>query len=203
MLTKGDTTSSVFMYEANIGGFSLGVDGISLWLLFIVNILISIVLLNAYKNGNLPMAGPTGQLLQINFKRLIKKISLLSNMVFIVLDLFLFFISFEAVLIPMYFLIGYFGGSNKKIKALNLLILYTLAGSLFLLCSIIFIYTVTGSTSYTFLLLNPIQQEYQIPLFIGFMIAFAVKLPALPFHIWLPVVHSESPTGGSVILAGI
>lgn len=194
-----DTTTSQFIYQASLKGKSLGLDGISLWLQFLVNIVIPIVQLNGYKNQNIV----NQQSKKVNYQRIVKSIGLLSNKVFLVQDLVLFFISFEAVLIPKYYLIAFYGGSNKRIKAQYLLIIYTLAGSQFQLCSIIFIYKVTGTTSYQLQQLNPIKESYQQVLFLGFLIAFAVKLPTLPFHIWLPVVHSESPTGGSVILAAI
>eukprot|EP00842_Homolaphlyctis_polyrhiza_P000948 jgi/Hompol1/1854/HPOL_005749-RA len=123
--------------------------------------------------------------------------------VFIFLDLILFYISFESVLIPMYLLISYYGSRNKKIDAKNLLILYTLFGSLFLLISIIYLYIQTGTNDYEVILTIPINIDQQKILFLGFFISFAIKLPIFPFHIWLPQVHTEAPTSGSIILAAI
>lgn len=161
-----------------------GIDSFSLWLTLIVNITAISVYLNAYKNKNLPENIDNRM-----FTTCLLSIIFLSNIVFLTRNLKTFYIAFEAILIPMYFCIGYFGASNKRIKALYLLIIYTLTGSLFLLIGIIYKYFIVGSKDLSVLAtykFSLVQQKY---LFILFKVAFAVKLPMFPFHIWLPVVH--------------
>ena len=198
MLNLYDSNVSNFQFQLKLNNLVIGgIDGISIWLILLVNIIIPIVILNSWKvskDSN-------------KFKKFIILVLLVnfwSNLVFFVLDLILFYISFEAILIPMYFLIGYFGSRNKKIEeAQNKFFVYTLIGSLFLLLAIILIYIETGTTDYQILLTLPISNNYQILLWIGFFIAFAIKTPMWPFHIWLPLAHGESSTGTSVILASI
>ena len=105
----------------------------------------------------------------------------------------------------MYYLIGYYGSRNKKIEeAMNKFFIYTLIGSLFLLLALLTLYIETGTTDYQVLLTLPIACEsYQLWLWLGFFIAFAVKTPMWPVHIWYPLAHAESSTGASVILAAI
>lgn len=201
-----DFNTSGFQFMDTFLGITIGIDAFSLWLIFLVNLISPLVLLSAYKNNNI-FSNPSPQFsidssysLYVIF---ILFINFFSILVFIILDIFLFYIAFEAVLIPMYFLIAFFGSRNKKILANYLFILYTLFGSLFLLAAIIFLFAISGTTDYLSLLSFSINPKYQYLLFIAFFIAFAVKLPIAPFHIWLPVVHTESPTGGSVILAAI
>jgi proton-translocating NADH-quinone oxidoreductase chain M len=124
-------------------------------------------------------------------------------MVFLVLDLVYFFISFEAVLLPMFFLIGYFGSRNKKLSALYQFFIYTLLGSLFLFISIVLLYYIGGTTEYPLLLSLNIDKSAQYILWLGFFISFAIKVPMVPFHIWLPLAHTEGNTSASVILAAI
>ena len=195
---------ALLLYDPNISNFQFqfiifdkllgGLDGISLWLIFLVNLIIPIVILDAWKTID-------------NLKFYLLKVFLVnfwSNAVFWSLDILLFYISFEAILPPMYFLIGYYGSRNKKVEeAQNKFFIYTLVGSLFLLISILTLYLQTGTTDYQLLLTLPISHNYQIFLWSGFFIAFAIKTPMWPFHIWLPVAHGESSTGTSVILAAI
>ena len=104
----------------------------------------------------------------------------------------------------MYFLIGYYGSRNKKVEeAQNKFFIYTLFGSLFLLLALISIWIQTGTTDYQILLTLPFSNNYQLFLWLAFFLAFAIKTPMWPFHIWLPVAHGESSTGTSVILAAI
>lgn len=190
-----DSTNSAFQFQWVINNKLIaGVDGISLWLIFLTNLIIPIVILHSWKSVKVNLDF---------YLTLILIVNLLSNLVFIVLDILLFYISFEAILIPMYLLIGFYGSRNRKMDAQYLFFLYTLFGSLFLLLSIIILVLQTGTTDYEVLLTLPISVNQQYLLWIGFFIAFAVKLPLLPFTIWLPQAHSESPTGGSVILAAI
>nr|YP_010699857.1 NADH dehydrogenase subunit 4 [Chrysotila carterae]WCH62791.1 NADH dehydrogenase subunit 4 [Chrysotila carterae] len=119
------------------------------------------------------------------------------------LDLLVFYVLFEATLIPMFLIIGIFGSRERKIRASYLLFLYTLFSSLLMLLSILFLYQKVGTTNYialTTLQLDSLSEKF---CWVSFFIAFAVKLPMFPFHIWLPEAHCEAPTSGSVLLAGI
>ncbi len=123
--------------------------------------------------------------------------------VFSSLDLLWFFIFFEAVLPPMLFLIGIWGSRRRKIKAVYYFVLYTLFGSIFMLLGILCIYWENGTTNFLFINTTTMLFEKQLFLWICFFVGFAVKIPMLPFHIWLPEAHVEAPTIGSVILASL
>jgi proton-translocating NADH-quinone oxidoreductase chain M len=123
--------------------------------------------------------------------------------VFCVLDLVLFYVLFESVLIPMFLVIGVWGSRERKIRAGYLFFLYTLTGSLIMLLAIGYIFLNTGTTQYMSLLQihwSPVEEKW---LWLAFFIAFATKVPMVPVHIWLPEAHVEAPTAGSVLLAGI
>ena len=123
--------------------------------------------------------------------------------VFMQLNILFFFIFFEAVLIPMVIIIGVFGNRSRRIDAAYRFFFYTLFGSLITLSGIIIIYTEYGSLSLIFLKKFKIAEELQILLWILFFFGFAVKIPMVMFHSWLPEAHTEAPTAGSVILAAI
>ena len=122
--------------------------------------------------------------------------------VFCSLDLFIFFLFFEAGLIPMFIIIGIWGGEKRVYSAFKFF-LYTLFGSVFMLIAIIFIFYEYGTLDVTKLLILDIDKNYQNYLWLGFFASFAVKTPMWPFHTWLPDAHVEAPTSGSVILAAI
>jgi NADH-quinone oxidoreductase subunit M len=128
--------------------------------------------------------------------------------VFMALDLFLFYFFWELMLIPMYFLISVWGHDNRVYASFKFFI-FTQAGGLFMLLSILGLYFIHGSNTgsytfdYTLLLGTSLSPTAAVWLMLGFLIAFVVKLPALPFHPWLPDAHTEAPTAGSVILAGL
>lgn len=130
-------------------------------------------------------------------------ILLILLIIFSILDLFLFYVFFEALLIPMYLVIGFWGSRERKIRAAYLLFFYTVCGSLLFLVSIMYIYSLTGTFDYEYLLLFRFTFNEQLILWLGFFISFASKIPMFPFHIWLPEAHVEAPTVGSVLLAGI
>lgn len=130
-------------------------------------------------------------------------IELLLLVIFSVLDLFLFYIFFEAILIPMYLLIGIWGSRERKIRAVYLFFFYTLCGSIMMLIGILYIYSITGTLSIEYLLFFKFSRTEQIILWLCFFLSFASKIPMYPFHIWLPEAHVEAPTVGSVLLAGI
>lgn len=123
--------------------------------------------------------------------------------IFMALDIFIFYISYEILLIPMYYLIGYYGSRNRKITALFEFYLYTLVGSLLLLLVIILLYYELGHTSYEYLSNNNISEYKQNILFLLLLIAFGIKIPMVPLHIWLPEAHVEAPTSVSIYLAAI
>ena len=124
--------------------------------------------------------------------------------VFVALDLFLFYIFWEAMLIPMYFLIGIWG-HERRIYAAVKFFLYTMAGSVLMLVAFIALYKTSAAHSFDILLLThqPVDPALQMWLFAAFALAFAIKVPMFPFHTWLPDAHVEAPTAGSVILAGV
>ena len=130
-------------------------------------------------------------------------IEVLCILVFSVLDLIGFYVFFEGVLIPMFFLIGMYGSRARKIRASYFFFMYTLIGSLFLISSIIYLYSVVGTSRYESLSAYDFSFNQELFLWLGFFISFAVKVPMLPFHIWLPEAHVEAPTAGSAILAGV
>ena len=124
------------------------------------------------------------------------------NGVFAALDGVLFYVFFEAQLIPMYLIIGVWGGPNRIYAALKFF-LYTFLGSVLMLVALIYLYTVSGSFSILEWYQLPLSLKTQVWLFAAFFIAFAVKVPMWPVHTWLPDAHVEAPTGGSVVLAAI
>jgi NADH:ubiquinone oxidoreductase subunit 4 (subunit M) len=123
--------------------------------------------------------------------------------VFCVLDLLLFYIFFESVLIPMFLIVGIWGSRERKILASYYFFLYTLLGSVIMLVSILYIYYQVGTTDYEVLLTFSFSQLEQNFLWFAFFLAFAGKVPMIPVHLWLPEAHVEAPTAGSVILAGV
>jgi NADH-quinone oxidoreductase subunit M len=128
--------------------------------------------------------------------------------VFVSLDLFLFFIFWEAMLIPMYFLIGVWGHERRVYAAIKFL-LYTMTGSALMLVGILYLYNLTGTFDYEAIGrqlaggIAGLSGSAQVWLFLAFFLAFAIKVPLVPFHTWLPDAHVEAPTAGSVILAGV
>jgi NADH-quinone oxidoreductase subunit M len=174
--------------------YHLGVDGIS----------VLFVLLNSFITILVVIAGWTvvqSRVAQYYASFLI--LSGLMNGVFAALDGVLFYVFFEATLIPMFIIIGVWGGPNRVYAALKFF-LYTLAGSLLLLIALLYLYRKSGGS---FEILDwhnlPLPLATQVLLFFGFLLAFAVKVPMWPVHTWLPDAHVEAPTGGSVVLAAI
>lgn len=124
-------------------------------------------------------------------------------MSFLVANLFCFFFFFESVLIPMYILIGAWGSRTRRVSAAYYLFLYTLFGSFFLLMGMLEVYQLVGSLDYVDLRAHHFSVEEQKRLFFFFFIPFAIKIPMIPFHLWLPEAHVEAPTIGSVVLASL
>jgi proton-translocating NADH-quinone oxidoreductase chain M len=119
------------------------------------------------------------------------------------LDLFLFFIFFEGIVIPMFLLISIWGSRSRRVYASYLLLSYTLLGSVFIFVCILYIYSNIGSSSFIYILNTFFFTNKQLLIFLAFFIGFGIKVPLVPLHIWLPEAHVEAPTPGSVILAGI
>ena len=124
-------------------------------------------------------------------------------LVFSCLDIVFFYVFFESVLIPMYLILGFFGSRERKILASYMFFIYTFVGSVLMLLAILFIYFYVGTSNYIVLLTCNFDPFLQKILWIAFFVSFAVKVPMIPFYIWLPEAHVEAPTPGSVILAGI
>ena len=171
---------------------SFGLDGISLFFFILSSFLIFLCVLFVFDEKNLKY-----YLLNLFL------IELLLLLVFSVLDILLFYIFFEAILIPMYLVIGIWGSRERKNWAAYMLFFYTLCGSLLLLLGILYIYKVTGTFSIEYLLSYNFTDTEQFFLWLAFFLSFASKIPMFPLHIWLPEAHVEAPTVGSVLLAGI
>lgn len=141
-----------------------------------------------------------------NFKYLailLLLIEILLLVQFLALNLAVFYVFFEAVLIPMYLVIGVGGSRERKIHAGYMFFFYTLCSSLLFLLGILYIYSIVGSLDYHYLFAYNFSKEDQLLLWLCFFLSFASKIPMYPFHIWLPEAHVEAPTVGSVILAGV
>ncbi len=190
----GNLFNSYAIYKDSGLSITLAIDTISLWLLWLTSILIVWSILISWKSINK------------NRKLFIHLMLLLEFLligVFIIKDLLIFYILFEAVLIPMFLMIGIYGYRVEKIKASYYLFFYTLIGSLCMLISLMTIYKTLGTTDYYYLYSASWPKKTELFIWLGFFIAFAVKLPLYPFHLWLPQAHVEAPTAGSVLLAGI
>ena len=171
----------------------LGIDGISIYFILLTTIIMPIALLSNWTS------------ISENVKWYLILILVLETLllaVFLVLDIFLFYIFFESILPPLFVLIGLFGSSNR-VRASFFLFLYTLLGSLFLLLSILVMYNIMGTTDFDALYKINFNYYTQLLLFSGIFIAFAIKTPLIFLNIWLLKAHVESPLGGSIILAGI
>jgi len=173
--------------------YHLGVDGISLFLVLLTTLLGPIVVLFSWRNVK-------DNLKSFLFLLLVQQTGMLG--VFLSLDLAVFFIFWEFTLIPMYFLIGRWGGKNRVYAALKFF-LYTMAGSALMLVVILLLYHNSGSFDWMDIQKAPMPLNLQIWAFLAFALAFAIKIPLFPFHTWLPDAHVQAPTAGSVILAGV
>ncbi|AFQ47618.1 NADH-quinone oxidoreductase subunit M [Burkholderia cepacia] len=173
--------------------YHLGVDGISMWFVVLTALITVIVVISAW------------EVITENVAQYLAAFLILSGImigVFSAADGLLFYVFFEATLIPMYIIIGVWGGPNRVYAAFKFF-LYTLAGSLLMLVALIYLYTQTHSFDLATWQNAKIAMTPQILLFIAFFLAFAVKVPMWPVHTWLPDAHVEAPTGGSVVLAAI
>jgi len=179
--------------------YVVGVDGISLWLVLLTTFLFPVAILASWK-------------VETNVARYMMSMLVLETAVlgaFLSLDLLLFFLFFEALLVPMYLIIGGWGSANRVYAAIKFF-LFTMAGSAFLLVGILFLYARSGQAGPASFDLGQLTQVAAgLPvqtarwLFLAFFVAFAVKVPLFPLHTWLPDAHTEAPTAGSVLLAGV
>ena len=174
--------------------FTVGIDGISLFFIILTTLLIFLCLLASWNS------------IHTNLKEylicfLIMEFFLIG--VFCILDLLLFYIFFESVLIPMYLIVGVWGSRERKIRAAYFFFLYTLLGSVLMLLGILYLYYQVGTTDYEILVTTFLTLKEQKFLWLAFFASFATKVPMVPVHIWLPEAHVEAPTSGSVILAGV
>ena len=201
LYTGFDIQSSAFQFEERriwIERFNvyyhLGVDGIS----------VLFVLLNSFITILVVIAG--WSTIEKRVSQYYASFLIMSGMlngVFCALDALLFYVFFEATLIPMFIIIGVWGGPNRVYAAVKFF-LYTLLGSLLMLVSMLYLYNKSGgSFAITDWHTLPLPLDVQVLLFFGFLFAFAVKVPMWPVHTWLPDAHTEAPTGGSVVLAAI
>lgn len=174
--------------------FILGIDGISIFFLLLTTMLIPLCLITSWNSIN-------NNLKEFLIAFLILDFFLIGT--FCVLDLLLFYIFFESVLIPMFLIVGIWGSRERKILAAYYFFLYTLLGSVLMLLSILYIYSQVGTTNYEVLLIFSFSELEQKFLWFTFFLAFASKVPMIPVHLWLPEAHVEAPTSGSVILAGV
>ena len=174
--------------------YFLGIDGISLWFVILTAFITVFVVIAAWEVIEKKVAQYMGAFLIL---------SGLMIGVFCALDGLMFYMFFEATLIPMFIIIGVWGGANRVYAAIKFF-LYTFMGSLLMLVALIYLYFVSGGT-FDILAWHelPLSMHEQVLLFLAFMLAFAVKVPMWPVHTWLPDAHVEAPTGGSVVLAAV
>ena len=208
ILPEFDATKAGFQLEVNkvwvesLGiNFHLGIDGISLWLVLLTTLMVPVTLLAPQAIG----------LRNIRVREFVVAMLVLeTGMVgaFVAIDLFVFYVFWELMLIPMYFIIGIWGGERRLYAAIKFVI-YTLVGSLLMLAAIIYVYvqvhTLTGKWTFDYAThaALTLPRLPQLLCFGAFTLAFMVKVPLFPLHTWLPDAHVEAPTGGSVILAAV
>ncbi len=212
-----DTTGPRFQFVGSwtwIKSFGVslafGVDGIALVLVAMAVVLVPAVVLASWNTFDtqrgaeeeLPADGPRRSVR--SFMALLLLLEFFMVGVFVATDVFLFYVFFEAMLVPMYFIIGSFGGPRRQYAAMKFF-LYSLVGGLLMLASVIGLYVTTGSRTFAFS-----ELVGQVPggatqkwLFLGFFIAFAIKAPLVPFHTWLPDAGAEAPAGGAALLVGV
>lgn len=173
---------------------AFGIDGISINFILLTALLIPICILVSWDSV---------QLLTRQYLISLIVIEWLLIGVFSVLDILGFYVFYEGVLIPMFYIIGVWGAREQKITAAYYFFIYTLLGSVLMLISIMYIYSISGTTDYTTLMGYELSANVQKVVFLGFVASLAVKIPLFPFHIWLPLAHVEAPVAGSVLLAGV
>jgi NADH-quinone oxidoreductase subunit M len=195
-------TTSVSWIPAFGVDFALGVDGIALVMLLLIGVLVPVVVIASWAD-----TGPEGRSMKAYFAWLLVLEAMMVG-VFAATDVFLFYVFFEAMLVPMYFIIGSFGGPRRQFAATKFF-LYSLLGGLVMLASVIGLYVVSntelgeGTFAFDALRQLDIDPGVQKLLFLGFFVAFAIKAPLVPFHTWLPDSGAQAPIGGGVLLVGV
>jgi NADH-quinone oxidoreductase subunit M len=176
--------------------YRLGIDGISLFLVMLTTFIMPVIVLAAWEQ-------------EVRFKGFFASLLLLEASligVFLALDLILFYLFFEIMLVPMYGLIGIWGGANRRYAAIKFF-LYTLVGGFLMLVAILYLYFQPGGGTFGYTELLAVARSLdataQTLVFLCFFAAFAIKVPLFPFHTWLPDAHTEAPTAGSVLLAAV
>jgi NADH-quinone oxidoreductase subunit M len=212
---RGPASASGFYFEKNVpwiqaigSNYHIGVDGLSLWLVILTTFIMPIAVLSSWHAVE---KRPTA------FYAFLLLLEAAMIGVFVSLDLLVFYLFFEASLVPMFFLIGIWGGQNRIYAAVKFFI-FTALGSLLMLAAIIALYYIhaaaTGTGTFDFVVLMETMRLGQLSftgelatagtlLFLAFALAFSIKVPLFPFHTWLPDAHTEAPTAGSVILAAV
>jgi NADH-quinone oxidoreductase subunit M len=189
--------------------FALGVDGIALVMLLLIGVLVPVVIGASWKDtaAGIGDVATDKRPMKAYFAWLLLLEAMMVG-VFAATDVFLFYVFFEAMLVPMYFIIGSFGGPRRQYAAVKFF-LYSLVGGLIMLAAVIGLYVVSssqlGEGTFAFDALRSLEIDpgVQKLLFLGFFIAFAIKAPLVPFHTWLPDSGSEAPIGGAVLLVGV
>lgn len=195
LLAKFNNTTGLYQFSEYLPPFGqLGVDGLSIYYVILTAFITPVALLSnwtdiTYKLKYFVFSFLLLETLQIAF--------------FLVADLFSFYIYFESVLIPLFLIVGLWGASAARVRAAFLLFLYTLTGSLFMLLAILWISYNIGSTDFNYLSLFDLSIDAQGWAFFAFFLAFAIKSPLYPAHLWLFRAHAEAPVSGSIILAGV
>jgi NADH-quinone oxidoreductase subunit M len=187
------TTTFLWLQELGIN-ILFGIDGISLFFILLTTAIFPICVLASWELRQIKLL--------IIFLLLIELGLILT---FSVLDLFFFILFFESILIPIFFIILFWGVRERRIKALIYFVLYTLLGSIFILLALLLLYFNVGTTSYEVIILFGFSEitQTQNLIWILLFLTFATKIPVCPFHLWLPEAHVEAPTVGSVILASL
>jgi proton-translocating NADH-quinone oxidoreductase chain M len=192
-----------FVFDVSLGStgsmlstthFRFGVDGISLFFILLTTLLMPVCLLASWQS------------VQHRVREYCIAFLLIETMVmsvFSALDLLLFYVFFESVLLPMFLVIGVWGARERKIRAAYQFFLYTLLGSVLLLLGVLLMAFQCGSTDIELLTVTEWSQERELLLWLAMFASFAVKVPMVPVHIWLPEAHVEAPTAGSLVLAGV
>jgi NADH-quinone oxidoreductase subunit M len=209
LIKGGGTALADFRFVENVSWigslgarYHIGVDGISIWLVLLTTLLVPIAILSSWTAISKR---------QLSYYAFLLALEAAMIGVFVSLDLLLFYLFFEASLVPMFLLIGIWGGERRIYAAVKFFI-YTAVGSLLMLVAIIALYFIYNTFDYTLILAAMQRGEtisvlrssrYEMVMFAAFALAFCIKVPLFPFHTWLPDAHTEAPTAGSVILAGI
>lgn len=194
-----DSNSSQYQFTAefiqlSFCHFNIGIDGLSLYFVLLTTFTMPICILASWEN------------IRHNLKYFLIAFLMVETFLiafFVVLDLLLFYVFFESVLVPLFLVVGIWGASETRIRASFLLFLYTLFGSLFMLLAFLVIIYNVGTSDLQMISLADISFESQKILWLAIFLSFAIKTPLIPFHMWLPRAHVEAPLAGSIVLAGL